>query len=131
MSNEPSNYVLDNKDASYYRNRYLNNCTTRLRYLNQMYNRLKSSENIFDLYTPLDVNSWAEYNKTDFVALRETYETLLEKIKDMIEFVQEEKQNLLAVDFEGVMKKTVEEIEKKENEKNLGNKKEENWEDKA
>ena len=120
MKEEPSVYFFDEyKDASYYKNRFLNNCKSRNRNIRKLYNSFMSCKVTLDQIMELE-------NKKDPLASKDTdkLEELEKNIDSCIEILQEfndhvntETQELLTRNFEDILTKNVQKVKDIENEK--------------
>jgi len=118
MKEEPSTYIIDNKDASYYKNAFLNNCKSRTRHINRLYNSLINCKNILHQIIIL------EQQKDPYIQKDTQIENVMEKIEDCITSIEcynnntkEEMQDLLARDFEEITRNNTNKIKDLENEK--------------
>lgn len=115
---EPSTYFFDNKDAKYYRNRSLNNCKSRTRYINKIYNSLISCKNTLDEIIKLeeqkDVYIEKDSNLTDAL---NSLEECIKYIQQYSNNSQNEIQELMSRNFDDIIKNNVNDIKRMENEK--------------
>ncbi len=120
MSNkeEPSTYFFDKKDSKYYRNRSLNNCKSRTRYINKIYNSLMTCKSTLEQVINLEVQKdvYIEHDLNLDSALT-SLEQCIEYIQQYDKNSQDEMQELLARDFDSIINNNVDNIKKVENEK--------------
>lgn len=115
---EPSKYFFDEKDSKYYKNRSLNNCKSRTRYINKAYNSLMGCKNILEQVRNLEIQKDA-YIEHD-LNLDDAIESLNQCIKYIEQYnknSQDEMQELLARDFDNIINNNINNIKRSENEK--------------
>ena len=121
MSNKekPSTFLFDKKSSDYYKNQSLNNCKSRNRCINRLYNSLVNCKTIVSQMIQLE-NNKDYYVPFDTIVnyFMETFESLIDKTSEYKNNLDLEMQDLLSRDFEKITEENVSKIRAKENEEN-------------
>lgn len=94
--------LLDNKDAAYYKNRFLNSCVMRIKQCNSLPSKFNSIFNIIDALIELELSRDPEIGNriNDLNSLKKDLEHCYEFLQQYSSECQEEVQILRAKDFE-------------------------------
>jgi len=110
------NFFLDKKDAKYYKDRFLNNCSMRNRYIVRMKNNLVTFEQNLSMMENLDENKdpFVEKDTKFTEKIRSLVNDLNSTIETYVEDLNAEMLELKSKDYEAIIKNNEEEIREKE-----------------
>lgn len=105
---KPKHFFLDDKDASYYRNRDLNNNFMKIKYIKKLFNHITSLNSIIDQIEHL------EQCNTELDSVKETINSLSEQLHNILNVSTEEHQRILETDYQKIIDDNVSKIRNKE-----------------
>lgn len=114
---KPSQWFIDEKDAKYYRNKYLNNIQMSIKTLKKLENHIVSIDNNINQLLELDASKDPDLAniseisdiKNDISSIKNNYEVILRNL-------EENKQELLVKDYDKILDNNTKQIIQRENE---------------
>ena len=116
---ETSTYFFDEKNAGYYKNRALNNCKMRSKYLIKLQNQINNCLNTLEYLKNLEDTK--DHNYTEITEIYDVYNTLKDinsEIESISIMLSEENTKILSTNFEEIINQNIEKIRDVESSKN-------------
>ena len=110
------NFFVDQKDAKYYKNRFLNNCSMRIKYITRLKNGLVTFNQNLSFIEDLDEKKdpYIENLSGRIKNIRSLFDSILQELDGYSEDLNNEINELRAKDYEEILKKNEEVIREKE-----------------